>query len=137
MRGTPRSFVAYLTALPQDQRAALERIRRVVHATVPGVEEEIGYGLPTFRVHGRALLHIGATPKHCAIYGAVGDFARELATFDVSKGTIRFQPEEPLPVALLKRLIKGRVGLLSGSLAPVRAAARRRAPGSTPRQRPR
>ena len=105
---TPQTFQGYLAALPADQQAALQRIRRVVHATVPGVEEGIGYGLPTFRLHGKALLHIGAAAKHCAIYGAVGDFAKELARFDVSKGTIRFQPEKPLPIALLKNLIKAR-----------------------------
>ncbi len=112
--GAPRSFGAYLAALPADQRAALERIRAVVHATVPGVEEGIGYGLPTFRLHGKALLHIGAAAKHCAIYGAVGAFATELTTFDVSKGTIRFQPEKPLPVTLLKRLIRGRAAAIAG-----------------------
>ncbi len=113
-KGTPQSFGAYLAALPEDQRAALARIRAVVHTTVPGVEEGFAYGLPTFRLHGRALLHIGAAAKHCAIYGAVGDFAKELAKFDVSKGTIRFQPDKPLPVALLKRLIRSRVAATAG-----------------------
>ena len=122
----PAKFGAYLAALPDGQRVALERIRRVVHVTAPGVEEGFGYGLPTFRLHGKALLHIGATAKHCAIYGAVGGFARELARFDVSKGTVRFQPEQPLPVALLKRLIRARAERTSTTLPATRAAARRR-----------
>lgn len=122
----PTTFRGYLAALPASQRAALERIRRVVHAAVPDVEEGFGYGLPTFRLHGKALLHIGAAAKHCAIYGAVGAFAQELARFDVSKGTIRFQPEKPLPVALLKRLIRARAERISTTLPATRAPARRR-----------
>ncbi len=110
----PVTFGAYLAALPDDQRAALERIRGVVHATAPAVEEGFAYGLPAFRLNGKPLLYIGAAAKHCAIYGAVGPFAQELAKFDVSKGTIRFQPDKPLPVALLKRLIKSRVAATLG-----------------------
>lgn len=106
-------FETYLARLPEEQRAALERIRALVHATVPGVEEGFGYGLPTFRLRGKTLLHIGATAKHCAIYGAVGDFAAELTKYDVSKGTIRFQPDAPLPLALLRRLVKARVARLT------------------------
>ena len=98
----------------------------MVHATLPGVEEGFGYGLPTFRLHGKALLHIGAAAKHCAIYGAVGDFAKDLAEFDVSKGTIRFQPEKPLPVALLKRLVLARAERISTTLPATRVTARRR-----------
>lgn len=122
----PTAFRGYLAALPAGQRAALERIRTVVHATLPGVEEGFGYGLPTFRLHGKALLHIGAAAKHCAIYGAVGDFAKDLAEFDVSKGTIRFQPEKPLPVALLKRLVLARAERISTTLPATRVTARRR-----------
>jgi len=109
----PKTVGAYLKALPADQRAALERIRTVVRDLAPEVEECISYGLPTFTLGGRTVLHIGAAAKHCAIYGAVGTFADALAKYDVSKGTIRFQPDAPLPVALLRKLIRGRLARLA------------------------
>lgn len=110
----PKSFGAYLKALPADQRAALERIRLVVRGLAPEAEECLSYGLPTFKLRGKTVLHIGAAAKHCAIYGAVGDFGAELAKYDVSKGTIRFQPDAPLPVTLLKRLIRARIARVRG-----------------------
>lgn len=105
----PKSFGAYLKALPADQRAALERIRLVVRGLAPEVEECFSYGLPTFKLGGKTVLHIGAAAKHCAIYGAVGELGAELAKYDVSKGTIRFHPEAPLPLALLRKLVRGRL----------------------------
>ena len=114
--GAPKTFDAYLKALPADQWAALERIRAVVRDMAPAVEECVSYGLPTFKLGGKTVLHIGAAAKHCAIYGAVGDFADALTKYDVSKGTIRFQPETPLPLTLLRKLIRGRLTRLAAGL---------------------
>lgn len=105
----PKTVSAYLKALPADQRAALERIRTVVRELAPEADEVMSYGLPTFTLAGKTVLHIGAAAKHCAIYGAVGEFGEALAKYDVSKGTIRFQPESPLPLALLRRLVRARL----------------------------
>ncbi|MGE0394826.1 MAG: iron chaperone [Vicinamibacterales bacterium] len=129
----PKTFNAYLKALPVDHRAALERIRKTVHELEPEIEECISYGLPTFKLGGRTVLHIGAAAKHCAIYGAVGTFADALAEYDVSRGTIRFQPDAPLPLALLRKLIRGRLARVRQS--PGRsgrpAALRRTVPSRT------
>lgn len=126
-RSSPKTVDAYLKALPADQRAALERIRAVVRGLAPGVEECISYGLPTFKLDGKTVLHIGAAAKHCAIYGAVGDFGDALAKYDVSKGTIRFQPEAPLPMALLRTLIRGRLARLASGSRPDPHGTSRRA----------
>ena len=106
----PKTVDDYLEALPEDQRAALERLRRTILAAVPGAEECISYQLPAVRLHGKVLVWFGAAAKHCAFYpGAVLDaFKEELEAFQTGKGTIRFQPEHPLPAALIRRLIKAR-----------------------------
>src|SRR5574340_142037 len=100
----------YLAALPADQRAALERLRKIIRAAAPGAEECISYQLPAFRHQGRMLVWYGATANHCAFYpgGIVQDFERQLAGYDTSKGTIRFQPDKPLPVALIRAMVKAR-----------------------------
>src|SRR5262245_9458875 len=105
----PKTIDEYLAALPSHQRAALERLRKIVHATVPGAEECISYDLPTFRLNGKAFFCFGAWTDHCAIYGHVGPFEKELKNYDTSKGTIRFRPDKPLPAALIKKLVKARV----------------------------
>lgn len=101
------SVDAYFAALPTEQRAALEHLRRVILSAAPGAAESISYGIPTFKVKGRAVAHLGAAAKHCAFYpGAVADaFSVELAGFSTSKGTIRFQPDAPLPDDLVRRIV--------------------------------
>src|SRR5215467_6974006 len=82
----------YLARVPPDKRAALEKLRKDIHAAAPGVEECISYQIPGFRYNGRVIVWLGAAAKHCAFYpgGTVREFGRELAKYDVSKGTIRF-----------------------------------------------
>ena len=70
---------AYLAALSDDQRAALERVRKIIRALVPRVEEHVSYQMLAFRLDGRRLVWIGASAKHCAIYGGKETHARELA----------------------------------------------------------
>ena len=53
MRGKPKSIDEYLAAVSDEQRAALERIRKTVRAAAPGAEECISYGLPAFRLDGK------------------------------------------------------------------------------------
>ena len=105
----PKTIDEYLAALSNDKRAALERLRRIIRAIAPRAEECISYGLPTFRLDGRGIACFGAAANHCAIYGAVGAFKDELEAYDTSKGTIRFQPTNPLPTALVRKLVKARI----------------------------
>ncbi len=101
----------YLAKLPDDKRAALERLRKTIRAAAPQAEECISYGLPSFRVDGKSLVSYGAGVKHCAFYpgATVQSFAKELKSYDTSKGTIRFTAGEPLPAALVRKLVKRRI----------------------------
>jgi uncharacterized protein YdhG (YjbR/CyaY superfamily) len=108
-KAKPKTIDEYLAALSNDKRAALERLRRIVRAVAPRAEECISYGLPTFRLDGRGIACFGAAANHCAFYGAVGAHTDELEAYDTSKGTIRFQPTNPLPVALVRKLVKARI----------------------------
>ena len=101
----------YLATLSEDKRAALEKLRKAIKAAAPKAEECISYQLPAFRLNGRMLVWFGATAKHCAFYpGAVVEaFKSELKDYDTSKGTIRFQPDHPLPAALVRKLVKARI----------------------------
>jgi uncharacterized protein YdhG (YjbR/CyaY superfamily) len=123
---TATTIDEYLGALPTDKRAALHWLRRQIQAAAPGAEECISYGIPAFRLDGTLLVHFGAAARHCAFYAGtvIEDHARELAGYDTSKGTIRFQPDAPLPAALVRKLVKAQIARRAGA-----RAARRRTPG--------
>lgn len=101
----------YLALQDDDKRAALEKLRRSIRAAAPAAEECISYQLPAFRLHGKFLVAFGAATRHCAFYpgGIVDAFRDELRAYDVSKGTIRFPPNRPLPTALVRKLVKARI----------------------------
>jgi uncharacterized protein YdhG (YjbR/CyaY superfamily) len=101
----------YLAGVSPEKRAALERLRKVIRAAAPKAEECICYGIPAFRLDGKFLVGLGAAATHCSFYpGAVlTSLGEELKGYDTSKGTIRFQPEKPLPGTLVRKLIKARI----------------------------
>lgn len=112
MAAKPTTIDEYLAALSDDKRAALEKLRKTIRAAAPSAEECISYQVPAFR-HDGVLVAFGATAKHCAFYLMSGSTAEahkdELAGYDTSKGTIRFQADRPLPVALVRKLVKARL----------------------------
>src|SRR3989304_3582389 len=103
----------YLAALPEDVRAALEDLRRKIRSVVPQATEVISYQLPTFRYEGRGLVAFGAARSHCSFYvmstDVVRAFAAELKGYATGKSTIRFAANEPLPAALVTKLVKARI----------------------------
>ena len=102
----------YLAALSEDKRAALKNLRKTIRAAAPKATECISYQLPAFRDNGM-LVGFGATANHCAFYlmssSTVEAHEIELEGYDTSKGTIRFQADKPLPVALVRKLVKARI----------------------------
>lgn len=113
MKSKPKTIDEYLARVKPEQRVLLEKLRQTVHAAAPGAEEYIGYGLAGFKFNGRPLVYFGAWVNHCALYAASPSvqkkFQKELKGFEVSKGTIKFTPEKPLPVTLVKNLVKARI----------------------------
>jgi uncharacterized protein YdhG (YjbR/CyaY superfamily) len=107
----PKTIDEYLATLSSDKRAALERLRKTIRAAAPRAEECISYQLPAFRLDGKMLVWFGATANHCAFYpGAVVEaFKDELEDYDIRKGTVRFQADDPLPAALVRKLVKARI----------------------------
>jgi uncharacterized protein YdhG (YjbR/CyaY superfamily) len=109
----PKTIDEYLAVLSDHQRAALEKLRKTIRTAAPKAEECISYGLAAFRLDGRALVAFGAAEHHCSLYPmsstTVEDLKDELKNYDTSKGTIRFPADEPLPVALVQKLVKARI----------------------------
>ncbi len=124
-----RTIDEYLAALSDEQRGALESLRKNIRAAAPGAEECISYRIPAFRLHGRMLVWFGAASAHCAFYpGAVVEAHEDdLKGFDTARGTIRFQPPDPLPAALVRKLVKARMAAIAVPKRPGGGKSRRRA----------
>lgn len=102
----------YLAPLSKEQRATLGKLRQDIKAAAPKAEECISYQIPGFRLDGKLLVSFGAAKKHCAFYpGAypIKTLKDELKNYDTSKGTIRFPINEPLPAALVRKIVKLRI----------------------------
>ena len=103
---------AYLAKLPPRVRGALQRLRKVIKSVAPEATEQISYGIPAFR-QGRLLVSYAAFKNHCSFFvmsmKVLDANAEELAPWMAGRGTMRFTVEKPLPVALVKRLVKARL----------------------------
>jgi uncharacterized protein YdhG (YjbR/CyaY superfamily) len=102
----------YLDGVAQPARGTLEKIRVIVRSLAPEADEVIAYGIPTFKLDGN-LVHYAAFKTHCSFFpgSALLDeaFSRELAGFKISKGTIQFTPDNPLPDDLVARIVTLRI----------------------------
>ena len=111
--GTPNSVEEYLAALPEGPRAALEELRRTIKGSAPEATEEIAYQMPAFRINGRFLVSFAAYKNHCSLFPAseavIEGLGDELKPYFSGKGTIRFRANQPLPAALVRKIVKKRI----------------------------
>lgn len=107
---------AYLGALPENQRRALQRVRQAVRAAAPDAEEAFVYGVPGFRLDGKSLVCYAGFKHHCGFYpmsqDVISAHASEFGRHEISKGTIRFEADRPLSASLVKKLVKARTAEL-------------------------
>src|SRR5262249_55135186 len=113
MPSKPKTIDEYLATLSDEKRAALEKIRKAIKAAAPKAEECMAYSLPAFRLNGKLLVCFRAAANHCAFHpmsgSVVESLKNDLKNYDTSKGTIRFDPDRPLPATLVKKLVKTRI----------------------------
>jgi uncharacterized protein YdhG (YjbR/CyaY superfamily) len=111
-KAAPKSVEDYLASVPQPARKRLNEIRAAIRSAVPPeATETISYGIPAFR-HKRVLVWFAAFSDHCSLFptaSVVEAFKNELKSFSTSKGTIHFPTDQPVPVALIKKMVKARV----------------------------
>ena len=111
-RNLPATVDDYLRAVPEPARSALQKLRKAILDAAPQAEEVISYQIPTYKYKG-PLVHFAAFVNHCSLYGVDKElliyFAKELEGYKVKGSTIQFQPEKPLPAALVKKIVKLRV----------------------------
>lgn len=126
----PATIEAYLAALSEQQRTAVEQIRAAVRAGAPNATETIAYGMPALRMGGRFLVSYAAFKGHYSLFpasdGVVHGLGDEVAHHVAGRGTLQFPAGRPIPADLITRIVRIRVGE-EAIAAAARSAAK---PGS-------
>lgn len=102
----------YIKSFPKDVQLVLKKIRSVIKKSAPKAEEVIGYGIPTFKLNGKNLVHFGGFKKHVGFFptpGGIVKFKKELLPYKKSKGTVQFPLDKPIPFDLISEITKYRV----------------------------
>jgi uncharacterized protein YdhG (YjbR/CyaY superfamily) len=106
----------YLVAVPEPARSTLNKVRAVIRSVVPEeTTEVISYRIPAFKSPKGMLMWYAAFSDHCSLFptaSVIAKFKEELKGYRVSKGTVHFPVDEPLPAALLKKMVKARIAEL-------------------------
>lgn len=107
-----KSVDEYIASKPEAVRGILGVVRSTIRKAVPGAQEVISYKIPTYRLHGEAVLYFAGWKQHYALYPiskrVVAAFKNELALHEVDKSTVRFPLSQPVPVKLIARIAKFR-----------------------------
>lgn len=107
----PTPITDYILQFPADVQQKLNELRTAILEIVPGATEKIAYGIPTFYVKGN-LVHFAAYKHHIGFYpGASGieAFQSELTQYKLSRGTVQFPLDQPLPMELIRRIVQYRL----------------------------
>lgn len=108
----PKSVDEYLASVPEPARTTLNTIRATIRSAVPQeATEVISYRIPAFKYKGM-LVWFGAFSDHCSLFpgpGMMEAFKDELKRYSISKGTVQFPLDKPLPATLLRKIVKARV----------------------------
>ena len=100
----------YIAGFPEDIQAILQNLRRVIHKAAPEAQETISYSMPAFKQNG-ILVYFAAFKDHIGFFptsSGISAFTKELASYNTAKGTVRFPLDKPLPVNLIKKIVKFR-----------------------------
>jgi uncharacterized protein YdhG (YjbR/CyaY superfamily) len=123
-KAVPKNFAEYLSAAPKSARSPLAKMRAAIRSVLPrDATETISYRIPAFKDKTGVLVWFAAFSDHCSLFptaSVIEAFQDELKDFSTSKGTVQFPIGKPLPVALIKNLVKARVQQSKSRRRPIR-----------------
>jgi uncharacterized protein YdhG (YjbR/CyaY superfamily) len=100
-----RTVEDYIASFPPEVGAALEEVRRTIHAAVPGAEEKISYQIPTITLDGTPLIHFSGWKSHIALY-PIPPIDEDLTPYRSGKGTLKFPLNKPIPYDVIGRIAR-------------------------------
>ena len=108
---TPKNIDEYVKRFPKEVQQRLHAMRGTIKKAAPTATETISYGIPAFRLDG-LLVWFAAFKSHIGFYpraSGIAAFQKELSAYKWAKGSVQFPLDEPLPLALVSRMVKFRV----------------------------
>jgi uncharacterized protein YdhG (YjbR/CyaY superfamily) len=113
---TPKTIDDYLARVPEPAHTTLQKLRAAIRSALPpAATETISYKIPAFR-HGEIIIWFAAFANHCSIFPTarvINIFKDDLKSYTISKGTIQFPIDKPLPAALIKKMVKARLSQIA------------------------
>ena len=107
----PTTIDEYIAGFPQDVQMILQEIRLTIRKAAPNAQETIKYQMPTFTLNGN-LVHFAAFKKHIGFYPVptgIEKFKKALSVYEGGKGSVQFPLDQPMPFALISKIVKFRV----------------------------
>lgn len=102
----------YYKSLPVATRKVVKELRKIIKYNAPKVEEVISYNIPAFKLNGKILIWFAGWKEHVSLYPLsqkMQDSINGLEKYKASKGTIKFPLDKPLPIGLIKKIIRYKV----------------------------
>lgn len=108
----PRSTDEYLTTFSKERKVLLQQVRETIKNVAPEAEETISYGMPAYKLNGKALVYFAGYKNHIGLYAiptSHPEFIEELANYKQGKGSVQFPINEPMPLDLITKIVRFRV----------------------------
>lgn len=116
MREKFASVNDYMKSMQPEVRKTLQAVRKSILASVKGMEEYISYGIPAYKLNGKAVVYIAGFKNHCSLYPMTGNLVKKLGSrldkFTVKGSTLQYEIGKPLPAILVKLIVKERLSIL-------------------------
>lgn len=109
MMKKPTDTDSYIAGFPKETQKLLQQVRTAIKQAAPQAEEVISYGMPAFKQHGGALVYFAGYAQHIGFYptgSGIAAFTKEIAKYKHSKGAVQFPLDKPLPITLIKQMVK-------------------------------
>ena len=107
----PKDVDSYIASFPRDHKALLKKVQRTIRAAAPEASEVISYNIPAYRQNGM-LVYFAGFKHHIGLYPPVRDstvLEKAVAKYAGPKGNLQFPYDEPLPLALITRIVRHNV----------------------------
>lgn len=99
----------YIKMFPENTQTILDKVRKIIRKVIPQSTEAISYGVPTYKVNGKNIIHFAGYTKHISIYPgemAIEYFKDKLNGYKTSKGTVQFPLDKPIPYDLITEIVE-------------------------------
>jgi uncharacterized protein YdhG (YjbR/CyaY superfamily) len=108
----PKSTDEYISNFPKEIQILLQEVRKTIKSAAPNTNEGISYGMPAYKLNGKALVYFAGYKNHVGFYATPtghNEFTKELAKYKQGKGSVQFPINEPMPLDLITKIVKFRV----------------------------